>query len=128
MSPLVACEQPFIFHVLSETPAQSAEDGSKYHIDASEAAFSTTVVNHWGQMAASGNPNSSPRPETWTWPAWTEEEQVGMVFGGDYASGGTSGKEAKLRSEKCDFWDDHLFDKELHASAAQADLTSLLRP
>jgi hypothetical protein len=31
-----ACEQPFVFHVLSETPEQAAESGGVYHIQESE--------------------------------------------------------------------------------------------
>jgi hypothetical protein len=42
-----ACEQPFVFHVLSETAEQAKEDGNKYHIDSTESAFSAAVVGYW---------------------------------------------------------------------------------
>merc|ERR1711998_787259 len=44
-------EQPFVFHVLSETPEQDAEDRGAYHIQPEEAEFSASVAHYWASFA-----------------------------------------------------------------------------
>lgn len=51
-------EQPFLFHVLHETPEEAREDGGKYEIGSGEAAFSAELVRTWAAMAATGDPNA----------------------------------------------------------------------
>ena len=93
-----ACEQPFVFHVLAETPAELKEDGGHYHINASnplEVTLSTQTVGFWAAMAASGAPGPS-------WPAY-DATGTAMIFGD------TAPLPAKaisnVRTSKCDFWD-----------------------
>ena len=52
-------EQPFIFHVLSETVEEAKEDGGKYRIHGEdEVALSATLVHLWAAMAAKGDSNT----------------------------------------------------------------------
>ena len=58
-----AVEQPFIFHVLSETEEEEREDGGNYHLAAAEEVpFSAMLVRSWAAMAASGSPATSEVP------------------------------------------------------------------
>ena len=53
-----ACEQPFVFHVTSETAEEAREDRGMYHIQANERALSAQVVRWWASMAARGAPDA----------------------------------------------------------------------
>merc|ERR1711957_1000481 len=96
-----ACEQPFVFHVLSETGEEKREDHGTYHIDPSESKFSAQIVNYWASFAASGVPTASA-----TWPKYDPKNQSAIVFGDDMKIEGQIG----LRRSKCDLWD-ALFDR-----------------
>lgn len=101
-----ACEQPFVFNVLTETPAQLAEDGGVYHIHPDEREFSASIVEYWRSFADSGMPQGELG-----WPkfgAWGGT----MIIGDMDGSAGmmkfeTSQEYALLRTEQCDFWDDY---------------------
>lgn len=90
-----ACEQPFVFHVLSETAAELQEDGGKYHIDKTEIPLSAAVVHYWASMAAEGRPRGNV-----TWPTFDLKQRGGLVIGASITS------ERNLRGPQCDFWDE----------------------
>ena len=56
-----AVEQPFIFHVVSETD-EVREDKGMHLASAEEVALSAQLVRSWAAMAASGNPATSEVP------------------------------------------------------------------
>jgi len=91
-----ACEQPFVFHVLSETPSEQQEDQGKYHIDQSEEQFSAEIVRYWASFAASGVPKASV-----TWPKYSTKEQKALVFGDDMEIS----EQGNIRGARCDVWD-----------------------
>eukprot|EP00463_Aulacantha_scolymantha_P005709 TRINITY_DN7091_c0_g1_i1.p1 TRINITY_DN7091_c0_g1~~TRINITY_DN7091_c0_g1_i1.p1 ORF type:complete len:189 (+),score=31.70 TRINITY_DN7091_c0_g1_i1:227-793(+) len=71
-----ACEQPFVFHVLSETPAQIKDDGGKYHIEKSEIQFSAQIVQYWSSMAKQGKPEAVVE-----WPLYDHTQKQALVIG-----------------------------------------------
>jgi len=91
-----ACEQPFVFHVLSETSAEHGEDQGKYHIDRSERQFSAEIVNYWASFAATGVPSGAV-----TWPTYDAKEQKALLFGDDMKIA----EQGNVRGSRCDVWD-----------------------
>merc|ERR1712232_185219 len=71
-----ACEQPFVFHVLSETPAELADDKGAYFIQPREWAFSAAVVHYWSSFAATGRPDGNV-----PWPRYDEKTRRALVMG-----------------------------------------------
>jgi len=59
-----------VFHVLSESKEQDKEDKGDYHIQASERKFSTSIVNLWVSMAATGKPAAAGLP---AWPKYDDK-------------------------------------------------------
>lgn len=96
-----ACEQPFIFHVLSETPGQIADDNGAYHIEPEERDFSAAVVRYWASFAASGKPEGDV-----PWPRYQHNLEQALVIGDvDGSVGSMAFEVAKVRNEICSFWD-----------------------
>lgn len=96
-----ANEQPFVFHVLSETSGELAEDKGHYHINASnprEVALSNQTVGFWASMAGSGSPGSS-------WPVYDKATPKAMVFGVPDPTSLPAAAIPNVRTAKCDFWD-----------------------
>lgn len=117
-----ANEQPFVFHVLSETVEELKEDGGKYCINASnplEIALSTQTVNFFATMAGTGNPGAA-------WPLYDVAKQTAMIFG-DASAAAPAQPLAGPRKAKCDFWDEQ-FKKVLAtpSSALSASSASAL--
>merc|ERR1711924_364596 len=96
-----ACVIPFVFHVLSETSAQEAEEASfqwpSSHIASSERNFSAHVVNYWTTFASTRVPSGGV-----SWPAFDMHDQHAMVIG---AGRGGFESTSALRSARCDIWD-----------------------
>lgn len=93
-----ACEVPFVFHVLSETPQQAAESGGVYHITSSEVELSSAVVRYWRGMAAEGKPEGDVK-----WPAFNAHDRAGLEVLS--STGRMFDVKANLRGHQCDFWD-----------------------
>eukprot|EP00755_Sulcionema_specki_P025530 Sspe_Gene.83536::Locus_54800_Transcript_1_2_Confidence_0.667_Length_1833::g.83536::m.83536/K03929/pnbA; para-nitrobenzyl esterase len=98
-----ACEIPFVFHVLAETPEQEAEDHGMYHIAKEEVQFSANIVRAWGSFAADLNPQL---PNT-TWTPYGSESRPTILIGQDQSFTAAP----KLRDAKCDFWDDFFYGR-----------------
>lgn len=97
-----AVEQPFVFHVLSETPAELRDDGGAYYIQPSEVSLSSAVVRFWSSMAKLGQPTSKSRQSEW--PGYDEKSRAGLVIGRHF------NVTNELRGPQCDFWDKHFND------------------
>eukprot|EP00931_Biecheleriopsis_adriatica_P088931 TRINITY_DN63155_c0_g1_i1.p1 TRINITY_DN63155_c0_g1~~TRINITY_DN63155_c0_g1_i1.p1 ORF type:complete len:540 (+),score=58.66 TRINITY_DN63155_c0_g1_i1:56-1675(+) len=89
-------EQPFVFHVLSETQSEIVDDGGqggKYHIDTSEAGFSASVVKYWVTFAATTHPEG--------WPPHGPDGSV-LLLGDNMTISLVTGHP---RRKQCEFWD-----------------------
>merc|ERR1712048_959231 len=95
-------EQPFVFHVLSETPLQLAEDGGVYHIEASEVSLSAAIVRYWAGMSSVGYPVGDVE-----WPIFDSKRRAGLVIGSELVA------TRELRGPQCDFWDEHFIGAEV---------------
>lgn len=95
-----ACEQPFVFHVLSETPQQLADDGGVYHITSSEERLSAAVVGYWRSMAAEGKPDGDVK-----WPVYDDKQRAGLEIMSH--KGRMFKARTNLRGEECDIWDQY---------------------
>lgn len=104
-------EHPFLFHVLAETPAEAAADGGVYHIETSEINFSAALVQYWLSFAATATPQGDV-----LWPEYVRGAPNTLVFGDDMQISVAS----DLRSDKCDFWDDHFVNHALDALTRNA--------
>ena len=113
-----ACEQPFVFHVKEESPAEAAEDSEHYHFNAKnpfEMDLSTQLVQMYANMADQGSPGTS-------WPVYNMGEKMTMIFGDDRPThAGPTYTLSNHRGEKCDFWD-RQFDR------VMADYTTTRNP
>eukprot|EP00929_Paragymnodinium_shiwhaense_P037351 TRINITY_DN19915_c0_g2_i1.p1 TRINITY_DN19915_c0_g2~~TRINITY_DN19915_c0_g2_i1.p1 ORF type:complete len:563 (+),score=55.45 TRINITY_DN19915_c0_g2_i1:142-1830(+) len=87
-------EEPFIFHILSETPAEVVEDGGGHTLAPADVMRSLEIVRYWTSMAAHGRP-SGEMP----WPTFDLHTRAGLVIGEQIRA------ERDLRGSKCDFWD-----------------------
>eukprot|EP00929_Paragymnodinium_shiwhaense_P037349 TRINITY_DN19915_c0_g1_i1.p1 TRINITY_DN19915_c0_g1~~TRINITY_DN19915_c0_g1_i1.p1 ORF type:complete len:562 (+),score=84.45 TRINITY_DN19915_c0_g1_i1:80-1765(+) len=94
-----AVEQPFIFHVLSETPAEIVEDGGRHTVEPADVNRSLEIVRYWTNMAAHGRPSAAV-----PWPTFDLHSRAGLVIGEQFHG------EEDLRGPKCDFWDSLLPD------------------
>eukprot|EP00041_Stephanoeca_diplocostata_P019125 m.406855 g.406855 ORF g.406855 m.406855 type:complete len:581 (-) comp21217_c0_seq1:549-2291(-) len=105
-----ACEQPFVFHVLSETAEEAREDKGMYHIEAEEIAFSQAVVQLWSGMALYGAPNDKELPQ---WLPYSEHDQECLLLGRSPSEKIVHDRVIELVQQqskaKCDFWDDHFW-------------------
>jgi carboxylesterase type B len=104
-----AADQPFIFHVLSETPEQMSDpNGGTYHIEPHEVDFSHQLVQYWASFAADGRPQSRT-----AWPAYESVSDLTLVIGADPSGENAStafGVASGVRAARCDFWDNHVED------------------
>lgn len=101
-------EQPFVFHVLSETPAQLREEGPSYHIREDEVNFSANIVRTWAAMASRGRPQTGAVP----WPSFNSSASgTALLLEGGRGTPGSFRPQENFMSAKCDFWD-RMFFKE----------------
>jgi len=101
-----ACEQPFVFHVLSETPAQVVDDKGKYHIEESEIPLSAHIVEYWSSMARHGKPMGIVG-----WPKYDLQQKQALVIGDEFFV------QNEMRNDKCNFWDDHFGNPNMNISS-----------
>ena len=105
-------QQPFVFHVLDETPAEVNESGGVFHIQANETAFSDTIVSLWTTFARDGAP-SAPGV---TWPQYAAGEQTLLIEQDGFQNA------SNVLAAKCAFWDRQFDDH--NSFFAQASLSS----
>jgi len=103
-----ACEQPFIFHVLQESPRQVQESGGVYHISPREVTLSAALVQYWQGMAINGTPTGSVE-----WPVFNDSSRAGLEIL-NY-TGTMFAPKANLHGAQCDFWDRY-FEKALFSA------------
>jgi hypothetical protein len=97
-------EQPFIFHVLSETPEEKKEDGGHYSIAADEVPFSTQLVRAWAAMAASGNPNAKGAGLSWP-ELRTSVNGSALLIEGGRGTPASFSSAADFSHARCDLFD-----------------------
>lgn len=95
-------DQPFVFHVLSETPTELLEEGRHYQLSRREVNFSASIVRMWAAMASTGRPNTSEV----MWPPFTASPNgTALLLEGGAGVPGHFNVQGDFSSAKCDFWD-----------------------
>ena len=104
-------EQPYVFHVLSETREEQREDGGKYHIASDEAPFSERIARAWAAMAASGDPNAAGAAGV-GWPLFNASTNgSALLIEGGAGTPGSFRAAANLMATKCDLFDGLFFGR-----------------
>eukprot|EP00930_Biecheleria_cincta_P085049 TRINITY_DN74469_c0_g1_i1.p1 TRINITY_DN74469_c0_g1~~TRINITY_DN74469_c0_g1_i1.p1 ORF type:complete len:556 (-),score=78.80 TRINITY_DN74469_c0_g1_i1:71-1717(-) len=98
-------EQPFVFHVLSETAAELAGDQGVYHIDQSEVAFSAAIVRYWTSFAAKTAPDGDV-----PWHPSADDDRWVLLLGDEMNISAV----VHPRAKHCDLWDEH-YSNQTHA-------------
>ena len=96
--------------MLNETTAERREDGGKYHIARSEAAFSEQLVRAWAAMAATGDPNAAVGDGGAVgWPTFAASPRgSALLIGGGAGQPGNFSAAHDLIHAKCELFDEVL--------------------